>query len=177
MGNPGPQRERHRGISLQTGHALTYLANTARFDCLIGSFKTGLSACGGDLGRASRRLAAGQIDAGSGRMRVTQCARMTRLGVPPRQPADAIGNSAAQSCCKPAVQPAKSACCVLTRETRGFVCQPVQRLPATIANIAPCGSTHWTTQLPPGTCIGPLTTFPPPPLTRAAAASTASTLK
>ena len=148
-------------------------------------------------------------------MRVTQCARMTRPGVPPRQVPDAIGNSAAYACCKPAAQPAKSARCgVLQRgdvdlahlqhglhDALGLLGVRVlqqldqaslgqgansrneglrlsaQRLAATIANIAPCGSTHWTIQLPPGTCIGPLTTWPPLPLTRAAAASTASTLK
>ena len=51
-----------------------------------------------------------------------------------------------------------------------------QRLGATSANIAPCGSRHCTIQLPPGTSIGPLTTLPPADVTRPTAASMASTL-
>ncbi len=51
------------------------------------------------------------------------------------------------------------------------------RLIALSANMAPCGSWHWTMNEPPGTSIGPLVILPPADLTRSAAASIASTLK
>jgi hypothetical protein len=47
---------------------------------------------------------------------------------------------------------------------------------ATRPNIAPCGSSACTTHCPPGTSCGPLSTFPPAAVTRAAAASARSTL-
>jgi hypothetical protein len=52
-----------------------------------------------------------------------------------------------------------------------------QRLLATRANNAPCGSRAWTMKLPPGTGIGPCRMLPPPTLMRSTAASMASTLK
>jgi hypothetical protein len=52
-----------------------------------------------------------------------------------------------------------------------------QRLLATSANIARCGSKHCTIQPPPGTWCGPMSTFPPASFARPAAASIASTLK
>ena len=42
---------------------------------------------------------------------------------------------------------------------------------------APCGSCPLMIQPPPGTCIGPFKTFPPPDSTRWTAALIASTLK
>lgn len=47
--------------------------------------------------------------------------------------------------------------------------------PLTSPNVAPSGSTAWSTRSPPGTSIGPLITVPPAPSTRAFAASTSST--
>lgn len=47
--------------------------------------------------------------------------------------------------------------------------------PLTSPNVAPSGSTAWSTRSPPGTSIGPLVTVPPAPSTRAFAASTSST--
>src|SRR4051794_24027049 len=47
----------------------------------------------------------------------------------------------------------------------------------TSANMAPCGSRHWTIQLPPGTSIGPLRIWPPLAVTRVAAASMSLTVK
>ena len=52
-----------------------------------------------------------------------------------------------------------------------------QRFGATSANIAPCGSNACATHWPVGTSIGPLAILPPALLTRATAASIASTLK
>ena len=48
---------------------------------------------------------------------------------------------------------------------------------ATSEKAAPCGSMQFTTHVGPGTSIGPLRIFPPPAVTRATAASRASTLK
>src|SRR5262245_57656965 len=47
----------------------------------------------------------------------------------------------------------------------------------TSAKMAPCGSAHWTIQLPSGTSVGPLRTCPLAAFTRLTAASMLSTLK
>ncbi len=52
-----------------------------------------------------------------------------------------------------------------------------QRLPATSAKKAPCGSRHWVTQAPPGTSIGADRTVPPASVTRFIAASISGTTK
>ena len=52
-----------------------------------------------------------------------------------------------------------------------LACAPGYRIPANSANIAPCGSSPWTIQRSPGTCIGPLMIWPPASLMRVDAAS------
>ena len=53
----------------------------------------------------------------------------------------------------------------------------LQRLSASSAKNAPCGSRHCAIHRSPGTCCGPLRICPPPSVTRAKAASSAGTVK
>ena len=75
------------------------------------------------------------------------------------------------------LKPPNSGCSTRPEAHTGEFVVLAQRLGATRAKYAPCGSVACTIQLPPGTSCGPCTIWPPPAFTRSLAASMASTLK